>query len=61
MATDECDMYLGGIFGLLSSNASARDISDHLREIEIKRMGFLEEQVPEYLKVANTLKQISLD
>jgi hypothetical protein len=61
MAADEYDMYIGGIYGLLTRSASASAISDHLREIEIKRMGYSEEQVPQHLDVAAALKQILLD
>jgi hypothetical protein len=61
MAADEYDGYIGAIYGLLTSTATANAISDHLREIEIKRMGFSEEQVPQHLDVAARLKQILLD
>jgi len=61
MAADEYDGYIGGIYELLTSKATSREISDHLREIEIKRMGYSEEQVPQHLDVAETLKEISLD
>jgi hypothetical protein len=61
MAADEYDMYIGGIYELLTRNASAKAISDYLREIEIKRMGYTEEQVPQHLDVASKLKQILLD
>jgi len=61
MAADEYDSYIGGVYGLLMRNASDEEISDHLREIEIKSMGYAEEQVPNYLGVATTLKRISLD
>ena len=60
MAADEYDMYLGGIYELLKSGASLELISEHLREIEIKRMGFAEFQVPQHLDVASALKQVSL-
>ena len=40
MAADEYDSYIGGVYELLKNRAAAKVISDHLREIEIKRMGF---------------------
>jgi hypothetical protein len=61
MAADEYDMYIGGIYALLTSKATANAISDQLRKIEIKRMGYSEEQVPQHLDVAARLKQILLD
>ena len=61
LAADEYDSYIGGVFSLLSRGPSDQVISDYLREIEMKRMGWAEEQVPEHLDVARKLKQISLD
>jgi hypothetical protein len=60
-AADEYDGYIGGIYGLLKNSAAPKEISDHLREIEIKRMGFAEFQVPEHLNVAASLMRIELD
>ncbi len=61
MAADEYDMYLGGIYGLLVQKSQPQTISDHLREIEIKRMGFSEDQVLQHLEIAGALLQIPLD
>ena len=61
MAADEYDLYLGDIYGLLADNAPEAAIADHLRKIEIERMGFADVQTPERLDVAKTLKAISLD
>lgn len=61
MAADEYDLYIGDIYDLLTNNVHAQAISNHLREIEVKRMGFAEEQVAQHLDVTNVLKQISLD
>ena len=58
IAKDEYDMYLGGIYELLKSEAPLELISDHLREIEIKRMGFAEFQVPQHMDVASALKMV---
>lgn len=60
MAADEYDGYIGGIYELLKNSAPAKKISDHLREIEIRRMGFAEFQVPEHLDVAASLLHIDL-
>jgi len=60
MAADEYDGYIGGVYALLKERAVAKTISDHLREIEIRRMGFAEFQVPEHLDIAASLLQIDL-
>ena len=61
MAADEYDSYIGGIYELLKNRAAAKTISDHLREIELRRMGFAEFQVPEHLDIAASLLNIDLD
>lgn len=61
MAADEYDGYIGAIYELLKRRASSKEISDHLRDIEIKRMGYADFQVPEHLDVANSLLRIDLD
>ena len=40
-AQDEYDSYVGGVYRLLLSEASAQDIADHLWEIENDVMGIL--------------------
>ncbi len=61
MATDEYDMYLGDIYGLLNDGEPEAAIAAHLRHIEIRRMGFAEFQTPSRLDVARTLKTIPLN
>ena len=60
MAADEYDGYIGGIYELLKNRAATKKIADHLREIEICRMGFAESQVPERLDIAASLLHIDL-
>jgi hypothetical protein len=43
-AADEYDRYIGGIYGLIQRNASERDISEHLRSLEIDEMGMVDAQ-----------------
>jgi hypothetical protein len=61
MAADEYDMYLGDIYSLLADGAPETFIASHLRNIEIKRMGFADFQTPDRLEVAKALKAISLN
>lgn len=60
MAADEYDMYLGEIYGLLVDGVSETSIASHLRNIEIKRMGFADFQTPDRLEVAKALKAVPL-
>ncbi len=38
-AMDEYDSYAVGVYDLLSSDASEQELVDHLRRIEVERMG----------------------
>jgi hypothetical protein len=38
-AADEYDGYIGGVYDLLKGGATDKRIADHLRSIEINRMG----------------------
>ena len=60
MAADEYDGYVGGVYELLLAKGTEDAISDHLREIEIKRMGYATEQVPQRQDVAVKLNEILL-
>lgn len=41
-AADEYDCYIGAIYGLIQRDASERDISAHLRRLEIENMGIVD-------------------
>lgn len=38
-AQDEYDLYVGGVYRMLASRASAEDLAEHLLEIELRQMG----------------------
>jgi hypothetical protein len=61
MAADEYDSYLGDVYGLLKNQEQEAVIATYLREVEIKRMGFAEEQTPDRLDTARALKALSFD
>lgn len=61
MAADEYDSYLGDFYELLKNQKQEAVIAAYLREVEIKRMGFAEEQTPDRLDAARALKAVSFD
>ena len=60
MAQDEYDSYLGGLYDLLSRDASDLQIAQHLNEIETVNMGGNARSFEELLSVAQSLKRIPL-
>jgi hypothetical protein len=58
-AQDEYDSYVGGVYRLLASGASAQEIADHLWEIETDVMGISRPDPTVLLPVAEKL--IALD
>ena len=44
MAWDEYDGYIGGVVDLLKRDAKDQEIADHLRSIEVERMGLIDEK-----------------
>jgi hypothetical protein len=56
---DEYDSYVAGVFQLLIANASGTEIAEHLRQIEIRKMGNVSN--PENRKrVATLLKRLDV-
>ena len=58
-AQDEYDSYIGGVYGLLASRASAAQVAEHLRKIEFEQMGLGRATVELLLPVAEKL--VALD
>ena len=42
-ASDEYDSYVGAVYRLLASSATAHDVAGHLRDIEVHQMGLASE------------------
>jgi hypothetical protein len=59
-AQDEYDSYIGGVYRLLASGASAQEIADHLWEIESDRMGLSRPDPSALLPVARRLKALDV-
>jgi hypothetical protein len=59
-AQNEYDSYVGGVYQLLASGASAQEIADHLWEIEDDRMGLSRPDPAALLPVARKLKALDV-
>ncbi len=59
-AQDEYDAYLGGLYGLLSRDASDSQIAQHLNKIETVNIGGSAWSTEKLLSAAQFLKRISL-
>jgi hypothetical protein len=58
--TDEYDSYIGRICSLLLSGASEQDIAEHLRSIEVDRMGLTATSMDQLFEVASRLLKLQL-
>jgi len=56
----EYDMYIGSIYSLLLSGASEHVIAEHLRSIEVDRMGLTGTPMDQLFKVAAKLLKLQL-
>ena len=59
-AQGEYDSYVGALYRLLIRGASEREIADHLRGIEIDRMGISPVEPSHLLPVARKLKALDI-
>jgi hypothetical protein len=41
-AADEYDLYIGGVYELRAQEASQSSVEDHVRRIEVERMGMID-------------------
>jgi len=57
---DEYDMYIGRIYSLILSGASEHAIAEHLRSIEVDRMGLTGTSMDQLYKVAAKLLKLQL-
>ncbi len=59
-APDEYDGYIGGVYRLIASGASADEIAEHLADIERSQMGFERTSAERLLPVAAVLLKIDV-
>jgi hypothetical protein len=60
IAEDECDMSIGHIYSLLSTNGGEQAIADHLLWIEVHRTGLSRSPKERLLQVAASLRSLQL-
>jgi hypothetical protein len=56
----EFDAYIGGVYGLLASGATARQVAEHLRRLEVKEMGLTSASADHLLPVAEMLLSLNV-
>ena len=59
-AQDEYNAYVGGVYRLLASGASAREIATHLVNVEAEQLGFKDTDPKMLIPLANRLKRLNV-
>jgi len=59
-AQDEYESHVGGVYRLLASEASARQITEHLVDIETRQLGFKDTEPGMLIPLAEQLKRLAL-
>jgi hypothetical protein len=59
-AQDEYDSYVGGVYRLLATGASAEVVAQHLCDVERDRIGFDQAQPADLLSVAERLCRLNV-
>jgi hypothetical protein len=57
---DEYDTYVGGVYRLLASGATAEQIAEHLVRIEREAMGYDQATIRDLLPIARKLQAVDL-
>jgi hypothetical protein len=59
-AQDEYDAYVGGVYRLIASGATARQIAEHLASVEAEQLGFSDTDPKMLIPVAEKLLQLNV-
>ena len=59
-AQDEYEGYVGGVYRLLASGASAQQIAEHLADIETRQLGFKDTRAGMLIPLAETLRRLNV-
>jgi hypothetical protein len=59
-AQDEYDAYVGGVYRLIASGASARQIAEHLAKLEADQLGFADTDPKMLIQVAEKLLRLNV-
>jgi hypothetical protein len=57
---DEYEAYVGGVYRLLASGTSAREIAEHLVDIERQQLGFKDTEPRMLIPLAERLKRLNV-
>jgi hypothetical protein len=57
---DEYDAYVGGVYRLLVSEASARELAEHLAHVETEALGFADTDPKTLIPVAGKLLRLNV-
>jgi hypothetical protein len=60
LARDEYDAYVGGVYKLIASGATAREVAEHLARVEAERLGFADTDPKMLIPVAEKLLKLNL-
>jgi hypothetical protein len=56
----EYEAYVGGVYRLLASGASAREIAEHLVDVETRQLGFKDTDPKTLIPVAEKLRRLNV-
>jgi|SRR5437773_9775711 len=59
-AQDEYDAYVGGVYSLLASGATARQVAEHLARVEADQLGFGDTDPKMLIPVAEKLLKLNV-
>jgi hypothetical protein len=59
-AQDEYDAYVGGVYRLLASGATARQIAEHLARLEAEQLGFADTDPKMLIPLAEKLMNLNV-
>jgi hypothetical protein len=59
-AQDEYDAYVGGVYRLIASGATARDLAEHLARVEAEQLGFQDTDPKMLIPVAEKLLKLNV-
>src|SRR2546430_14820985 len=59
-AQDEYDAYVGGVYRLIASGATARELAEHLARVEAEQLGFQDTDPKMLIPVAEELLKLNV-
>jgi hypothetical protein len=59
-ARDEYDAYVGGVYRLLATEATARELAEHLAHVEAEQLGFVDTDPKMLIPLAKKLMRLNV-